>query len=607
MTDEDDELKAELERLDQEMFGSDDEVPPAGREAAIEEAQSTPDGGVLPIEHAIAQVDQLDDPDLEQERQKMDVENGGVDLSTKPVQGPIQEAEPAPTERWAAIKHGLRENETRVPPPSALEEKMKAVGWESKPGATAPKSGPRDWAQLQKDLQDAERSAESTRTVGAMLHAAAPGFQAPAAAGQGDVEAAKAAILGHERLLSESRQQDLDAQNAAKAKLDQEREEQQIAASKAAQDTAANAKLVAEAKEQARNDPASPESQRARAALKPVFEMAGSVPADFDSWTAAQAEQHAKTLVPLATGAAGRKKTEADTAAKETAAGAEATSLEGEKAALAADKRLAKLGVTPEMLQKMDRHGVDKVRDELGKLGKDKGTGAPAKPVHSLDDITDPGDRAKVQAIGEGRADMTIAGLKDRGRIAGLVAQVYPDFDQTKFGAYKSVVQHQATDKDIVAAATAQEHIKQARAHIPQNFDAPVLNRLRKAILSGSGSPEMTPFEVDVKVAADEYAKALGNNAQSGREEVESLIASAQSPQQLAVALDEIDHLLATKQAQWGEQLKKVAPGAKHPAGEPAQLTPSGKPFARKQVSPSTGAVRWLDAAGNVIEEGKGG
>lgn len=57
-----------------------------------------------------------------------------------------------------------------------------------------------------------------------------------------------------------------------------------------------------------------------------------------------------------------------------------------------------------------------------------------------------------------------------------------------------------------------------------------------------------------------------------------------------------------------GGGTEEPSPGAPSPTPSGrGKLTPGGKSFARKQVSPSTGRVRWLDKAGSVIEEADGG
>ena len=56
------------------------------------------------------------------------------------------------------------------------------------------------------------------------------------------------------------------------------------------------------------------------------------------------------------------------------------------------------------------------------------------------------------------------------------------------------------------------------------------------------------------------------------RQEVEHLLSAAQSPAQLRSALDEVDHLLATKQAQWGEQLKAVSPKSHSAPATPVRM-----------------------------------
>jgi hypothetical protein len=113
---------------------------------------------------------------------------------------------------------------------------------------------------------------------------------------------------------------------------------------------------------------------------------------------------------------------------------------------------------------------------------------------------------------------------------------------------------------EVVALNTAYSHIKRARANVPDNFDAQAANRVRQAWLTGSGADTLTPFETDVKIAADELAKAYGNNSEAGRATVEKLLAPNQSRKQLESRLDEIDELLAGKLGSYQHQFERVAP-----------------------------------------------
>jgi hypothetical protein len=68
---------------------------------------------------------------------------------------------------------------------------------------------------------------------------------------------------------------------------------------------------------------------------------------------------------------------------------------------------------------------------------------------------------------------------------------------------------------------------------------------------------------------------------------------------------DEIDKRLQTAYRIRGIDPAAVGGGAQ-PAVQPGKATPSGKPYARKQHNPKLGRTRFLDAAGNVVEEANG-
>lgn len=482
-------------------------------------------------------------------------------------------AVPPPTEPWARIKHDLRQNETTAPAPSALAEKMKSVGWNPSDAPKPAPGGPTDWAKLQSDLRAAEAGADAQKNINAMIHAAAPGFEPPSGAGEGRVEAAKAAIAGHEKLLSESRQQDQDKIAAERAKSEEALRNQQVEASKAEMEHKSKADLLATTKDQAMNDPASPESERARAALKPVFAMTGQVPEGFDGWSAAAVEKYAKTLTPIATGAEGRKKTEADLATKaKTEAGNDAT-LEERRPILARDPRAAKLGFTPEQISHMNKDGLDKLQQEIESLDKAKphGTGAPAKEVHSIADIPDPGDKAAVRAILDGQDAAEKYGRKEGPRLLKLARQIDPNFDSTKAGVYRHVAEQLSTDKSIGAARTAADHLARAKANIPENYDANMLNRIANNVTKGAGGTGLTGFEADVAVAAAELATAYGENAEAGKEELRKLLDPNQSKAQLHHSIDELEHLMEARIQSKRDQFMSAAPKG---TALPAMLQP---------------------------------
>ena len=191
-----------------------------------------------------------------------------------------------------------------------------------------------------------------------------------------------------------------------------------------------------------------------------------------------------------------------------------------------------------------------------------KGAAAPSKPVESgkYETITDPGERETVRAIVEGRAPPPAPGSKFGQHIMGLVAQIDPGFDSSKYAAYSGVRDKLSKSDEVVALNTAFAHIKRTRANVPDNFDPQLLNRVKRVLQTGSGADALSPFEADVKIAADELAKAYGNNSEAGRSTIEHLLDPNQSKAQLVSRLTEIEELLGGKIASFQDQFNRVAP-----------------------------------------------
>jgi len=78
--------------------------------------------------------------------------------------------------------------------------------------------------------------------------------------------------------------------------------------------------------------------------------------------------------------------------------------------------------------------------------------------------------------------------------------------------------------------------------------------------LTGSGAADLSPFEADVKISADELAKAYGNNSEAGRQAVEQLLDPNQSKEQLQARISEIEELLGGKLRSFQHQFEGVAP-----------------------------------------------
>lgn len=229
---------------------------------------------------------------------------------------------------------------------------------------------------------------------------------------------------------------------------------------------------------------------------------------------------------------------------------------------------------------------------------------APSIRQGDLSSIPDPGDRALVAGILDGRMGPNSVSKKDATRILKLVTQVNPDFDATAFATYAGVKKHLAESGDVVALNTAYNHLGRAAQNMPANMDAQALNRIRQAVLTGSGSDTLTPFETDVKVAADELAKAYGNNSEAGRQAVEHLLDPKQSPAQLRARLREARELLGGKLKAYQQQFANVAPkGARMNIASPDgsdgdTVTVVSRKTGRSKPMPRAAAEQLLAAPG---------
>lgn len=219
--------------------------------------------------------------------------------------------------------------------------------------------------------------------------------------------------------------------------------------------------------------------------------------------------------------------------------------------------------------------------------------------------------REVVKAIAEGRMEAPKAASRFGSDVLKYVVAYKPDFDATKFGNYAAVSKQQATGKDVMAIDVAREHVKTAKRLIPQNASPQFVNRVKQAIAAGTGDPEFAPFIAASTFVAHELARINNIDDQAGKQEVLHMLSPVQSPEQLIAVFDTFDELTGGKQLGLKRQLDRVAPTSSQPAPAPApgghgKVTPSGKPYARKQVNKATGRVRYVDEAGAVVEESDG-
>lgn len=169
--------------------------------------------------------------------------------------------------------------------------------------------------------------------------------------------------------------------------------------------------------------------------------------------------------------------------------------------------------------------------------------------------------RSVVQAIADGRLEAPKAASRFGADVLKYVVAYKPDFDATRFGNYAAVGKSQATDKSKLAIDVAANHLEEAERLVPQNFDPRLLNRVKNAFLTGSGSEELSGFELAMLSSAHEIAKTFGIDDQQGKQLIEHMFDSTQSPQQLRARIAQARKLMAGKTAGFKRQLDAVAPG----------------------------------------------
>lgn len=467
-----------------------------------------------------------------------------------------EQTPPAPPPEAALLQ---QHNELEAAQKAEAEKKAaEERAAKEKAAAEAPKPPPGpDWDAMLKQLQDAEHARDTQQNVGAMLHAAAPGFQAPPGAGEGAVASAKAAMEMEQRKHKEA------------------------------------ADLLAQTKTAALSDPKSAESQRAREAFIAQFPEAAKVmklenlsaneisglaqrEAQIEHYRAMDAATKAKEAAAAAKQAEKEAADRAKQAEKDRNLAAEAKSLDEERGLILADPRAKKLGLTPEMLDGLDRHGLDKFRAQLDTVKLDKPKGPPHNAgvkiePGKIETVPDrrPGYRDLIKGIADGRLQAPQPGTKFGAEVISDVLAFKPDFDATNFGAYKKVRDQQAAGKDVIAIDVALEHLATAKRLIPANADTQYVNRVKQAIATGTGDAEFQPFIAASSVAAHELAKVYGIEDQEGKREVLHQLASVQSPEQLHAVFDTFIELIEGKKKGLEHQRERVAPkGGEQPAGE---------------------------------------
>lgn len=494
---------------------------------------------------------------------------------------PVQKLEPTvatqPMEPNAVKLPAPMEPSAMNPPPPA--------------GATVPPGQP-DWAQLQKDLQAAQGRAENTRTIGAMLEAAAPRFHAPANAGSEDIAAAETPLkIAQEQQAYELRQEQLKGMQ----------------------------------EKPATSDPNSAVSQRARDAIKTFFKGT-ELPASIDSMSADEVGKFIKDpLLDLKK----LDQAKATSDAMNNYRNAQLGDLSGYRKGLITDTQDAAKARADQIAaaQKLaDEKLAEEVRHNQATeatAAKKKASGLPAGPLTEGDasSITNPADRAIVSSIIHGETGISSVSKKDATRIMGEVLQINPKYDPTKVEAYKALRTKLSEDPRVTAMNTTFHHLDLAEQNMPNNFDSQLANRVWNNILDATGSSKLTPFETEVAGAGHEYAKSLGIDDMDGRHQIVGMLSTAQSPQQLQQRLNAVRLMIGGRADAEADRFKSVAPeGATiqilSPAndaklralqGNAVKPAPAGSPAPPVKMKFPDGSIQPVDADKVEKARGKGG
>ena len=334
-------------------------------------------------------------------------------------------------------------------------------------------------------------------------------------------------------------------------------------------------------------DPNSPQSQKAREAFKAFVGDTVPLPQGFDSWSAADVKSFADTGdLSLAER---RKNLTEEARNRSKLSQLQLEALENE--------RLRKAGFDEKKLEEDIRHHK----------ATEKKPGMKGPPVKieagKLDTVPErrPGYRELVKGIAEGRVEAPKAAARFGAEIISDVLAYKPDFDATRFGAYKKVVEGQSTDKSKLAIDVAASHLEEAERLIPENYDPKMLNRVKNAFLTGSGAEDLSAFELAMLSSAHEIAKTFGIEDQTGKQAIEQMFDPTQSPQQLRARIAQARKLMAGKIEGFKRQRDAVAPLGSTPAathGEPPRpadtVTVKDTKTGKTKTLPRDRAARYL-------------
>lgn len=215
---------------------------------------------------------------------------------------------------------------------------------------------------------------------------------------------------------------------------------------------------------------------------------------------------------------------------------------------------------------------------------------------------------ALVNGIGNYEIDPSKAlGAKDKKEVMGQVALKFGSkYDPTELQKRQRAENDFAAGKDsgtVRAFSAAMEHVQSLQDLIDglDNGDVRIMNQLANQYNANiEGLPVVNAFNTVKTAVGSEVAKALigSQTALKDREEWQSLIDSAQSPQALQAAITQIKHLGV---AQINELERQYKRGTKKSGFGDEWIGPAGQ-FARAQVAAEKEALALSKKGGNEIK-----
>lgn len=411
-----------------------------------------------------------------------------------------------------------------------------------------------DWEDLARRLRDAQFSAATTRAASNMFANIAPGYQADLGAGQANIDAAKAPLE-----LAQLRQAFGGKQLA-----------QDMQRSKMGADSAMK-------------DPNSLQSQKAREAFKAFF--AGSqLPSGFDNWSADDVGRFAKGATESMKVRAAADERAAKIRAAQDRADAERGALENSRKAF--DKDLRDAGVDPAHASQKDidrviaanRAAADDRRSNAmfalaleGRKDKDNDRDALGESIPFA------GGELRYTGKGTPRED----DRKEAQKVASLYGAAIAGMDDLGQAIQDFAAHPGADTKDAVASKA-----RLTAGHLNTAF--------------GQGAMSKDEADAMAQTLGADFRNAAGFQALIDKVVGDDPAAAATLVRKLKAARTNTKASALAKAKAYRYDMT----GGDDAGG--AKKTPSGKPYARKQQNTKTGAVRYLDEKGNVIEESNG-